>query len=53
MQRAARLALARHQAELGDLDAALGVAEHLSAEFPHDGEVEETLRSLREQYPRS
>jgi Domain of unknown function (DUF6430)/Bacterial transcriptional activator domain len=48
LHRTARLALARHQAELGDLDAAVGVAEHLAAELPHDAEVEETLRSLRE-----
>ena len=48
LHRTARLALARHQAELGDLDAALPVAEHLAAEFPHDAEVGETLRSLRE-----
>ncbi len=48
LHRTARLALARDQAELGDLDAALGVAEHLAAELPHDAEVGETLRSLRE-----
>lgn len=48
LHKAARLALARDQAELGDLDAALPVAERLAAEFPDDAEVGEILRSLRE-----
>jgi hypothetical protein len=48
LHKTARLALARHQAELGDLDAALPVAEHLAAEFPQDAEAGEALSSLRE-----
>ncbi len=48
LHRTARLALARGQAELGDLNAAVGVAERLAAEFPHDAEAGEALRSLRE-----
>ena len=48
LHRAARLALARYLAELGDLDAALPVAERLATDFPQDAEAGETLRSLRE-----
>jgi hypothetical protein len=48
LHRSARLALARCQAELGDLDGALPVAERLAAEFPDDAEVGEALRSVRE-----
>jgi hypothetical protein len=48
LHKAARLALARDQAQLGDLDAALPVAERLAAEFPDDAEAGEILRSLRE-----
>jgi hypothetical protein len=48
LHRTARLALVRHQTELGDLDAALPVMERLAAEFPEDAEVGETLRSLQD-----
>jgi hypothetical protein len=48
LHKTARLALVRYQAELGDLDAALPVAERLAADFPQDAEVAETLRSLQE-----
>jgi hypothetical protein len=48
LHKTARLTLVRHQAELGDLDAALPVAERLAAEFPQDAEAGETLRSLQE-----
>jgi hypothetical protein len=48
VHKAARLELVRHQAELGELAAAVGVAEQLAAEFPHDAAVGQTLRSLQE-----
>jgi hypothetical protein len=48
LHKAARLALVRHQVELSELDAALPVAEGLTAEFPDDAEVGEALQSLQE-----
>jgi hypothetical protein len=48
LHKTARLALVRHQLELGDLDATLPVAERLATEFPEDAEVAETLRFVQE-----
>jgi hypothetical protein len=48
LHKTARLALVRHQAELGDLDAALPVAERLALEFPEETEVGLALRSVQE-----
>jgi hypothetical protein len=48
LHKTARLALVCRQSELGELDAALPVAERLSADFPQDAEVGKTLWSLRE-----
>jgi hypothetical protein len=48
LHKSARLALIRHQTELGDLNAALLVAERLEADFPEDSEVGLAFRSAQE-----
>ncbi len=48
LHKTARLALIRHQTELGDLDAALPVAERLAMQFHEDTEIGLALQSVRE-----